>query len=293
MQVIAEASVAMQPLNGLTSLAQRTSQATGVAASVAIEQDIPDDPQPLAPEPREQIAQQETVNEKVWEAAPIVIHEDDPMPHEAMVPAARENLDPNAVPGQEIPPNGCPIVMPLCQDEDESPVTPPRMPFAEANDHKPVPSHTKKTGGSSEEAESSAFKEWMKFFKEDKGKKEDKPSTVEELPPPTEEEPQSDGKCQEDSHRNEQYPGCPRVTCPYSSKDTREQYFKRVWDLDPKMNKKGKEEASEEPPQPDRKPHDHKESKDKEQPLRTKGVDTMEYRPSDGGLNEYGPGPLQ
>lgn len=297
MQLIAEASVAMQPLNGLSSLATRTHQATGNAESHGNDEGIPADPQPLAPEPlpspTQQVAHLEPLSEKEWEAAPIVIHEDDPMPGDLIAPTGPTRRESAIVSGQEIPPNGCPILMPLCQDEDEFPATPPRMPYAKENERKPAHSRAKMSSGSSEEAETSAFKEWMKFFKKEKETKEEKLPSEEELPPPTEEEPKSDGKCQEDSHRHEQYPGCPRVTCPFGGYDTREQYFKRAWDFDPKMSKKGKEEASEEPPQSGKMPNSHKERTDKEAPMRTKGVDTMEYRPSDGGLHEYGPGQIQ
>jgi len=59
------------------------------------------------------------------------------------------------------------------------------------------------------------------------------------------------------------------------------------------MKKRGKEESSEEPPQPAKKQHPSKEGKSKDELRPTQGVDTMEYRPSDGALNEYGPGPIQ
>jgi hypothetical protein len=293
MQAIAKASVAMQPLNGLTSLVVRTSQArtSAVEASISIEESIPEDPQPIAPEPAldagEKIAQVEPAAEREIgaEADPIVINEDDPMPRAAMAPIAPATIDMPVVQGQEIPPNGCPIVMPLCQDDDEMPVMPPKMPYAEDNDPKVVKVEAKKTSGSSEETEESVFKEWMKLFK-DEGK-ENKSSAAEELPPPTEEEPQAESKCQEDSHLHEQYPGCPRTTCPYSGKNVLEKAYKRAWEIDPKLKKKGKEESSEEPPQSEK-----KKQSGKEQPLKTQGVDTMEYRPSDGGLNEYGPGPI-
>lgn len=308
MQVIAEASVAMQPLSGLTSLALRTSQAMASADETpgSIEGGIPGDPLPVAPEPAqepvEEMAQVSPVSEREMDAAPIVIHEDDPMPREAMVPTVPATIEMPDLPGQEIPPNGCPIVMPLCQDDDELPVTPPRMPFAEENDsprpastylpynHKPAKAQAKKTGDSSEEAEATDFKEWMKLFEE--GKK-DNSSSVEELPAPTEEEAQDEPKCQEDGHLHEHYSGCPRVTCPYGGKNEMEKNHKRTWDIDPKANKKGKEESSEEPPQAGQKSHSGNDDKSKDHPLPTQGVDTMEYRPSDGGLNEYGPGPLQ
>ena len=297
MQVIAEASVAMQPLSGLTSLAMRTSQADAQANETpgSIEECIPEDPQPVAPEPvpapEPILAQLRPADEREMEAAPIVIHEDDSLPHEVMVPIAPVGIDLPVVQGQEIPPNGCPIIMPRCQDDGELPVTPPKMLYAEENEQKSAKVDAVKTE-SSEKEDNTLFKEWMKIWGLEDGK-EDKSATVEELPPPVEEEPQAQPKCQEDSHLHEHYSGCPRVTCPYSGKGEMEKHDKRTWDIDPKMKKKGKEECSEEPPQPGKKPQPGKDGKKKDEPVRTQGVDTMEYRPSDGGLNEYGPGPIQ
>jgi hypothetical protein len=224
------------------------------------------------------------------DAAPIVIHEDDPMPHDVMLPVARADNDLPVVQGLEIPPNGCPIIMPHCQDDDEVPAMPPRMPYAEENEQKSAQADAKKTEGGMGEEANTLFKEWTKLFEEGK---EDKSESVEELPPPVEEKPQSEPKCQEDSHRHEHYAGCPRTTCPYCGKNGMEQHSKRTWDIDPKMKKKGQEESSEEPPQPAKKPQPSKDGKSKNELLPTQGVDTMEYRPSDGGLNEYGPGPIQ
>ncbi|HEY7330424.1 MAG TPA: hypothetical protein VH592_22480 [Gemmataceae bacterium] len=268
MQVIAEASVAMQPLNGITSMAMRTCQANTPAHSTAtpIDECIPDDPQPVMLEQREQLPQPKEVGEP--DAAPIVINENnfelDTVP---VVPAPKDLAD---MQGQEIPPKGTPLVMPYCREDDDGPTTPPKMPRAEADQ---AMKHT-------------VFKAWMELFEEGKGNKS---AVVEELPPPIEEDPQAEPKCQEDRHLHEQYPGCPRTTCPYSKKDDMEQYYKRVWDLNFRTKKKGGEESSEEPSQPGKKPQ---HEKDKGACPRTKGVDTMEYRPSDAGLDEYGPGQI-
>ncbi|GEM_PF-4781573 len=257
MQVIAEASIALQPLNGLTSLAARANQAYAAAAHETTppnEVCIPDEPQPVAPElvqePGEGIRPATPGTEREFaEAAPIVIDEDDPMPRETADPVVAAPIEVAEIQKQEIPLKGCPVVMPYCRDEDDEAVPPPAMPRTE-------------TG---EESEESVFKAWIELFKEGKENKKDKSSVVEQLPSPAEEEPQAEPKCQEDSHLHEHYPGCPRTTCPYRSK--------------------GKEESSEEPPHPSKKLH-------KEEDPRTKGVDTMEYRPSDAGLDEYGPGPV-
>jgi hypothetical protein len=291
MQVIAEASIALQPLNGLTSLAVRANQAHAAAQETTppIEECIPDDPQPVAAEPAQEpvkligqvspVAGREFVeaadatpriNKFEPDAAPIVIAEDEPMPREEAAPVVPAPVVVAEMQKQEIPPKGCPIVMPYCRDEDDEAAPPPAMPRAD--------------GG--EESEQTVFKAWIELVTEGKESKKDKSPAVEELPPPTEEEPQADPKCQEDSHLHEQYPGCPRTTCPYRSKGKNLTPPPAATFL-PYNFIKGKEESSEEPPQPGKKPH---HEKDKEECPRTKGVDTMEYRPSDAGLDEFGPG---
>jgi hypothetical protein len=260
MQVIAEASVALQPLTGLTSLAMRANQAHAAVqeAPPPLEECIPADPQPVALEPAQEpekgIEQAAPGAEKEFvEAAPIVIGDDDPMPREGEAVVVSAPLEADAMQKQEIPPKDCPIVMPYCRDEDDEATPPPVMPHTE-------------TG---EESEQTVFKAWMELFTEGKtnqDSKEDTSAAVEQLPSPLEEGLQAEPKCQEDSHLHEHYPGCPRTTSPYRSK--------------------GKEESSEEPPHSSKKPS---LPKDKEERPRTKGVDTMEYRPSDAGLDEYGP----
>jgi hypothetical protein len=251
MQVIAEASIAMQPLYGLTSMAMRASQASTPAHETATPRDecIPEDPQPVMVSQREELPEPKEVIEP--DAAPIVINEQnfdlEPAP---AVPAPNEFAD---LQRQEIPPKSCPITMPYCRDDEDEPATPPKMPRADAE----------------EEMKHTVFKEWMELFEEGNKGKDDKPTFVEELPPPTEVGLQAGPKCEEDRHLHEQYPGCPRTSSPYRSK--------------------GKEESSEEPRQPSKKPHS---DKDKEDCPRTKGVDTMEYRKSDAGLDEYGPGQI-
>ena len=171
--------------------------------------------------------------------------------------------------------------MPYCQDDGEEPITPPIMPNADGGEAKPAGVNEKKTHASSEDSENTDFTEWRKLF-EAETKKEKSP-TAEELPAPTEEEePQAEPKCQEDSHLHEHYPGCPRVTCPYTGKS---------YPACEPAKKPGSEESSEEPPH-DKKPHHGKGRKNKAECPCEPSVDTMEYRKSDAGLNEYGPGPL-
>jgi hypothetical protein len=265
----------LQPIHSLASMVDRANEAT-VAVSQdtlagSVEECIPPDPQPVAPEPAPQIvaAVDEMPMEKPEpEPAPIIIHEDEPMPRAEVLEAPPSTIDIAGLQGQEMPDSACPMVMPYCVDDDE-PAPRPNMPYAEAD---------KKQADGSDVSEDDAFKAWMKLFDE-KGKGE-KTTTGEELPAPHE-EPGPASKCEEDIHRHEQYPGCPYVTCPYTGKS----YPSRA-----PMKKAGKEESSEEAPPPKHSPrHDRGE---KEGHPRTQGVDTMEYRPSDGGLNEYGRGPL-
>jgi hypothetical protein len=93
--------------------------------------------------------------------------------------------------------------------------------------------------------------------------------------------------CQEDAHNYEHYSGCPYIAP--SKADRRQQPIPAV--APPK--RPGQDECCEEAiPAP--KVHKVKYPGGpcrKEDCPRQPGVDTMEYRKSDGGLNEYGPGP--
>lgn len=248
MQAVAEASLVTQPVSGLTALVLHGSQANGSTAG-DVEECIPEDPQPVAPERKEEVVIQ-TCIEIEEEVAPIVLGKEEPMPRDEPAPVVVDPIEDKAA-------QGCLVAMPYCQDdEDKAPVMP---------------------GADGEEAEKEAFKEWMKFLNTNK---EEKSLTSEELPAPKEiEETQAEPKCQEDSHLHEQYPGCPRVSSPYRGKSS-------------PVRKSGKEEASEEPPQEIKKSSPGKVGKGKSEELPMPNVDTMEYRKSDGGLNEYGPGPL-
>lgn len=300
MRTIAEASISLQPLSGLSSLALQANQAGDLPTTPgSAEECVPDDPQPMAaepvPQPEVSIAKDE-LSKDDEQAAPIVIHEDDPMPREDAVQAARATIDIAGMRDQELPANASPLVMPYCQDDGEAPVTPPVMPYADADDVQPAHAIAKKKAGdNSEESEDDAFKAWKGLLKPTSDRKfNDKynkrawdidphAGPAEELPFPTEEEEsQTEPKCQEDSHRHEHYSGCPRVTCPYTGKS----YPATV-----PAKKMGKEESSEEPPTQGKKSSEGKKGKNETPP--NQGVDTMEYRPSDAGLNEYGPGPIQ
>lgn len=301
MQAIANTSLIMQPLSGLTSLALRTSQANSPAQETiaADEECIPDDPQPIAIETVQELdqdldqdlAQATRGNDIEFRAAdPIVIHEDVPMPQE-IPPRPSPPVDMTGMQTPAMLANGCAIVMPYCQDDGEEPTTPPIMPGAEDENGEPIVVDEKKADDLSEDSEDTTFKEWMNLFE---AGTEDTPPSAEELPAPTEEEEDlEEPKCQEDSHRHEHYPGCPPVTCPYTGKLHCDQ-----------LKLKGGEESNEEPPHGrnydilggprphGKKRHSGKSSEDKDECPRTQGVDTMEFRPSDGGLDEYGPDPV-
>lgn len=269
LRTAADASIALQPIGSVASMAARVSQSSANPQETATAGDaeacIPDDPQPIEPEETNAKAMPLVLNEKNIEtttAAPIVI------PEEA--PAAATPIEVGALPrAAEVPDNICPLVMPYCTDDDDAPSTPkPVMPLAE-EDSKPA---TKNAHAGSKES----FKEWMKLYESSSEE-----SSVEMLPPPHE-EPNGESKCQEDIHLHEHYPGCPSTTCPYSGKS---------YPAAP-ATKKGAEESSEEPPIHHRVGKSSLLEKKKDGNHPTEGVDTMEYRPSDGGLNEYGRGPL-
>jgi hypothetical protein len=307
---VARASVAMQPLTGLASLALRAtrSESPTCATAGSAEECVPADPQPVAVEQGEKIAEADDLvvpGEAGVDAAPIVINEIEAMPAEDVVQAVPATIDMNGVQGQNMPPNGCPIFMPYCQVEtlhdgtsltngcpifmpycqdDEQQATPPAMPYADGDEAKPAKQDEPKADETGEESEQNVFKAWKKIFESGQ---ENKANAVEELPPPTEEPSEAEPKCEEDPHRHEHYSGCPHTTCPYTGKS--------YPSYEP-LRKSGREESSEEPVEKAKphgtKPHSGDTGKSNEQCPRTQGVDTMEYRSSDGGLNEYGPNPL-
>jgi hypothetical protein len=269
----ANSSIAMQPISSLASVVARAShEAMNPHETAPVggnEECIPADPQPVAPEAIEILGAQEPGSDIHADGAPIVIHEDEPFPPdvEPQVPATVDITGLQNGPGA--PDHVCPLVMPYCTDDDEQPAVKPVMPLAQDDEKTPA----------TEESEDKGFKEWMKLY-EGTGK-ESKSSPVEELPAP-QEQPQSEPKCQEDIHIHEHYSGCPHTTCPYTGKS---------YPSCPSTTKPGKEESSEAPALHKTKKHSFK-GKSKDSCPHTEGVDTMEYRPSDGGLNEYGRGPL-
>lgn len=281
MFAIAEASISMQPMSGLVSLVARTNppNAPEQEAGGLAEECVPEDPRPIALEeekiPNALVKPIEPKEE--IEFAEIRVPEEDVPPGERVVQAVPATIDMEGV--QELPASLCPIVMPSCQEGEEQSMTPPRMPYADEEVEKPIHS-AKKPDQSHEESETGVFEAWKKALESG----EEKSFTVEVLPAPTEEdEPQDEPKCEEDIHRHEQYPGCPRVTCPYTGKS---------YPMNVPSKNAGKEESSEEPMEHLQKPQSHKGVKSDDDAPHAAGVDTMEFRKSDAGLNEYGPGPV-
>jgi hypothetical protein len=166
------------------------------------------------------------------------------------------------------PPTGappCPMVMPHCTDEEAPACLVPPMPYA---DEEPA------VGGNP----LSNF--WMGLFgqaKEDGGIEETaEPARIDDAP-----------NCQEDAHYYDHYSGCPYTgyhlpshRCPVTPIEAEP------------ARRPGQDECSEEPASKKHKVHHSGPGAENEECPRHPDVDTMEYRRSDGGLNEYGPGPF-
>ena len=217
----AQATVAIQPFTGVASLAARSNQAGTQQGEIgSIEDSVPADPQPIAPEVKE--APKEEPDEVVLapiqaiapEGAAIVIPEDDPIPHVEPAPIAPSTIDMENLKGQEVPGNVCPIVMPYCSDDEAKTATPPIMPYADEKEQKSAKKSKKDAPATEEESEENVFKAWMKVWESGS---ESKTEPAEELPFPKE-EPQSEPKWQEDSQLHEHYPGTPHTTSPHARK---------------------------------------------------------------------------
>ena len=287
----ARASVAMHPMTGLVSLSIHANVDENGAHGVpgAVEECIPDEPQPVAPEPKNDpwadvVAEVERADGNFIHnnSDPIIIREEDPMPRMQCNPNQPATIDMEGIKNVEQPATPCPIVMPYCQDDDEQPITPPHMLQAGDEKEKPVCKDQKKSNNALKDSAENAFEAWTKLFQSGQ---ESKSEEAEELPLP--QELSRDGvKCQEDCHRHEHYSGCPHMTCPYTGKSC---------PVNAPAKKMGKEETSEEPAT---KEQSYKAKTPMGKDIRKENhcpaapyIDTMEYRRSDGGLNEYGPGP--
>jgi hypothetical protein len=222
--------------------------------------------------------------------APIVIAEEEPelcrpldpeaceppRPECAVAPMATGSLCPPAIvngnPGQapavecrtedQFP--TCPMVMPYCTDEEAPVEKAPRMPRA---DEEPALGANAKV----------QFQFWVEGLKQGKEEQQTNgPAQGDDAP-----------NCQEDEHYYEHYSGCPYTgyhlpsqRCPVTPIDAEP------------VKRPNQDECSEESaPKKHKVNHPGKSVESEECPAHP-DVDTMEYRRSDGGLNEYGPGPF-
>jgi hypothetical protein len=254
------------------------------ALAGSAEECIPDDPTPVdrepAPEPepeRQGVAGEPAAVGGAIEmpgqgpcrsAAPIVIAEEDPEP--AAQAQGEAVLPPPATIG--LPPaEPCPMAMPYCTDDD---TTPKPMPYAHEDDKDPAAGEPGMGHG--------AWKFWMGLFGSNavETKSTVGPSEAceprELLPAPA---------CEE---------GCPHDQgCPRKKGCTRGACTKPA----PHTEKPVKDEAGAEPaatPKKDTKVHRRSPEggdRGEDYPMHPE-IDTMEFRPSDGRLDEYGPGPL-
>ncbi len=241
------------------------------------EGEVPDEPRPVQAE-------------LVRRPAPIVIAEEEPAldrplnpeaceparPECAVAPMATGKLCPpatvNGNPGQapavecrtEDQAPTCPMVMPYCTDEEATAETAPPMPRA---DEEPAFGANAKV----------QFPFWVEGRKAGKEEQQTNgPARGDDTP-----------NCQEDEHYYEHYSGCPYTgyhlpsqRCPGTP-------------IDPEPTKRpNQDECSEESaPRKHKVNHPGKSVESEECPVHP-DVDTMEFRRSDGGLNEYGPGPF-
>lgn len=278
----------MHPLVGLALGAGRLAYGPTGEETVALapaEEEIPAEPKPVAaPEPEGQCP--------APGSAPITILEEEqpaatgsilafeagepPMPGGcAVAPVVTGTLCPPATvaidPGQpqavecpaEDPASTCPMSMPYCTDEEATADSPPPMPRA---DEEPAA------------AACSFFQFFTGFFGASKGSSEVQPAAG----------PGGDApSCQEDEHYYEHYSGCPysgyhvpSSRCPVTPIDAEP------------AKRPGQDECSEEQGAKKHKVHHRGPDASGEERPAHPDVDTMEYRRSDGGLNEYGPGPF-
>ncbi|HZY87324.1 MAG TPA: hypothetical protein VFE78_20985 [Gemmataceae bacterium] len=193
--------------------------------------------------------------------APIVIPEDDPP-----APPADENgnVAPLAAPGIDIENEVSPLSMPYC--EDGRAPAPAHMPYADEGEE---------PAGAADAAPAQPKCECLKvFFKKLFKKSEDQPAAAEA------EDGETKGEGEADYHRYhpEHHSGCPANYCPYTGRCYPEPSSPHT------KKSHGGEEDSEAPAT-------HGKGCDKGEGCpKHPEVDTMEYRKSDGHLDDYGPG---
>jgi hypothetical protein len=204
--------------------------------------------------------------------APIVIREEGPAVEESEPPQAQDHCTEPGATGTLCPPATveqtppCPMTMPYCTDEEARPAAVPVMPQA---DESPLAREAK-----------TLFQFWVDAFgnaKEETGGEE------------TAEPARADGapNCQEDAHYHEHYSGCPYTGYHLPSQRCPVTPARAV-----PGKRQGEDECSEEPAPKKHKAHYPGKCGKGEECPKHPDVDTMEYRRSDGGLNEYGPGPF-
>jgi hypothetical protein len=182
-----------------------------------------------------------------------------PLPEEPSEPESTQASGP-AVPEKTYPP-----LMPYVTDDG----TPLRMPYADENED----GDAGQAGTDSDDGTSW----WKRLFHM---------RAPEGRVPGGEEPSEADGTSdfREDGHYHEHYPGCPYTGRCHPDSSARP---------DRKRNGKGEVGEEQEPPAepetPGKRPHS-KGCPAGEVCPRHPEVDTMEFRPSDRGLNEYGPG---
>jgi hypothetical protein len=157
------------------------------------------------------------------------------------------------------------MVMPYCTDEEASAETAPPMPRA---DEEPAVTANP------------FFQFWMSLF----GEPNEGKGSQEAAGPARADDPPS---CQEDEHYYEHYSGCPYTGYHLPSQRC------PVTPIDAEPAKRPpQDECSEEHTPKKHKVHHRGDCTPGEECPAHPEVDTMEYRRSDGGLNEYGPGPF-
>ncbi len=218
--------------------------------------------------------------------APIVIPEDDTPP---AAPADENgNVTPVAAATIDIDTAGCPPVMPYC--EDGRAPAPCHMPYAEEGeepagsaDAQPQREHIDIVGKVAAKGEAithhaKAKCECLKVFLQKFFEKHEcETGTTENA----EGGAAKDGSGETDCHHYHHHSGCPTNYCPYTGRTYPEPTAPAAC---PKKSHGGAEDS--EPPAK----HHHKGCDEGEGCPMHPEVDTMEYRKSDGRLDDYGPG---
>jgi hypothetical protein len=218
------------------------------------------------------------IPEEPIETKPLVPCEERPKPQaddagKGVVPVLAQStgFGPDALAeGVMVPENTCPRLMPYCTDEDQAPKT---MPYATDSEEEPV-----LETGDDGCCNADAF--WKMFLGYEMPGKDPKKSP---MPEPV--QPKKASGCQEDPNYYDHYSGCPFTTCPFTG---------RSYPPSDAPKHVGSQEESEPKTSPKKKPTKtlpHSDWDDDCCPKKHLDIDTMEYRPSDGKLNEFRLGP--